>query len=286
MAPTTTPKASPALLERIDRLAGCSGHWLLIRDGEPERDGFGSWHQSPERHLETCLTEHWRNVSLGFVPTYCGWSDYADTGLVGKANYNVVTDPASTPDPHGGILTVRYGWNGSGVVLDLLRVPADVIETVEALESYPLISEDEHSTLELEEIDRAWQDCYASDWRDAIRDQMAAYCPVDVLERNAYGPSTAKFWADDQLDSLSDDQLERDLLGLFNACREMAGEEWEVQDLSTGAYIRLERIAAGIDRLDLVGLTGLALLPLEQEWRREPYPWPDGSRDALVPALA
>jgi hypothetical protein len=109
---------------------------------------------------------------------------------------------------------------------------------------------------------------------------------MDVLERNAYGPSTAKYWADDQLDSLPDDQLERDLLELFNACREMAGEEWEVQDLSTGAYIRLERIAAGIDRLDLVGLTGLALLPLDQEWRRESYPWPDGSRDALVPALA
>jgi hypothetical protein len=44
---------------------------------------------------------------------------------VGKANFNVLTDPASTPDPLGGILTVGYGWNGEGVVLDLLRVPAD-----------------------------------------------------------------------------------------------------------------------------------------------------------------
>ena len=283
---TTTPKASPALLDRIGRLEICSGHWILIRNGEPETDCSHQWHHTPERHLETCLSEHWRGVSLGFVPTYCSWSDYASTGLVGKANYNVLTDPASTPDPHGGILTVGYGWNGSGVVLDLLRVPADVIETVEALEHYSLISKDEHFTLELEEIDRAWQDCYASEWRDAIRDQLAAYCPVDVLERNAYGPSTAKYWADDQLDSLPDDQLERDLLELFNACREMAGEEWEVQDLSTGAYIRLERIAAGIDRVDLVGLTGLALLPLDQEWRRESYPWPDGSVGALAAPLA
>lgn len=282
----TTPKASPALLERIDRLAGCSGHWLLIRDGEPERDGFGAWHQTPDDHLATCLAERWRDVSLGFVPTYCGWSDYASTGLVGKANYNVLTDSASTPDPHDGILTVGYGWDGSGVVLDLLRVPADVIETVAALESYPLISEDEHSSLELEEIDRAWQDCYASDWRDLVRDQLAAYCPTDVLERNAYGPSTAKFWADDQLDSLPEDKLERELRELFETCREMANEYWSVEDLSSGAYIRLTEIAQGIDRSDLVALTGLALLPADQEWRRESYPWPDGSGGALAPALA
>lgn len=279
-------KASPVLLERIGRLEICSGHWILIRDGEPERDALGAWHQTPERHLETCLLERWRNVSLGFVPSYCGWSDYADTGLVGKANFNVLTDPASTPDPLDGILTVGYGWNGSGVVLDLLRVPQDVIETVEALESYLLISEDEHSTLELEEIDRAWQDCYASDWRDAIRDQLATYCPLEVLERNQYGPSTANFWADDQLDALPDDQLERDLLELFEACREMANEYWSVEDLSCGAYISLERIAAGVDRVDLVGLTGLALLQPDQEWRRQAYPWPDGSSGALVAPLA
>jgi hypothetical protein len=152
----TTPKASPALLDRIDRLAGCSGHWLLIRDGEPERDGFGDWHQSPDDHLATCLAEHWRGVSLGFVPTYCGYSDYATTGLVGLSNFRVLTDPASTPDPHDGILTVGYGWNGAGVVLDLLRVPADVIETVEALEAYPLISDDDHSQLEWDGIAADW----------------------------------------------------------------------------------------------------------------------------------
>jgi len=153
---TTTPKASPALLERIDRLAGCSGHWLLIRDGEPERDGSAAWHQTPERHLETCLSEHWRGVSLGFVPTYCGYSDYSTIGLVGLSNFRVLTDPASTPDPHDGILTVRYGWNGEGVVLDVLRVPADVIETVEALEAYPLISDDDHSQLEWDGIAADW----------------------------------------------------------------------------------------------------------------------------------
>lgn len=162
---TPTPKASPALLERIDRLTGCSGHWLLIRDGEPERDCSHQWHQSPEDHLQTCLAERWRGVSLGFVPSYCGYSDYSNTGLVGLSNYRVLTDPASTPDPHGGILEIGYGWNGRGVVLDLLRVPADVIETVEALESYPLISEDDHSELETEAVLSVWNG-------DSIRERV------------------------------------------------------------------------------------------------------------------
>lgn len=282
---TPTPKASPALLERIDRLAGCSGHWLLIRDGEPERDCSHQWHQSPEDHLQTCLAERWRGVSLGFVPTYCGWSDYSNTGLVGKANFNVLTDPASTPDPHGGILTVGYGWNGEGVVLDLLRVPADVLESVESLEAYPLLSDDEHSRLELEEIETSWTDCYSREWRDLVRDQLAQYCPQPVVDANQYGPSTAKYWADDQLDSLPDDQLEQQLRELFESCRELSSEDWSVEDLSCGAYIRIKEVARGIDRQDLIDLTGLALLAPDQEWRREPYPWPDGSRDPLEPAL-
>lgn len=162
---TTKPQASSALLERIDRLTGCQGYWILIRDGEPETDCSHHWHQSPDDHLATCLLERWRGVSLGFVPSYCGYSDYSNTGLVGLSNFRVLTDPASTPDPFGGILEVGYGWNGRGVVLDLLRVPADVIETVESLESYPLISDDDYSQLEWDAVTDSWS-------KDSIRDRV------------------------------------------------------------------------------------------------------------------
>jgi hypothetical protein len=165
MTNTTQTKASPALLKRIDRLAGCQGHWVLIRDAEPETDCSHHWQQTPDDHLATCLAERWRGVSLGFVPSYCGFSDYSNTGLVGLANYRVLTDPASTPDPHGGILEVGYGWNGRGVVLDVLRVPDDVMEAVEALESYPLLSEDEHSYLECYGVGKLWSD-------EPIRDRV------------------------------------------------------------------------------------------------------------------
>ena len=153
---TTATKASPALLERIDRLTGCQGHWVLIRDGEPERDCSHQWHQTAEGHLETCLADRWRNVSLGFCPSYCGYSDYSRTGLVGLSNYRVMTDAASTPDPHGAVLEIGYGWNGAGVVLDLRYVTDDQLETVEALENYPLISDDDHSQLEWDGIEADW----------------------------------------------------------------------------------------------------------------------------------
>jgi hypothetical protein len=97
-------------------------------------------------------------VSLGFVPGYCGFSDYSRSGLVGLANYQVLTDPQTTPDPYGGVLEVGYGWNGRGVVLDVRFVSDDIIETIENLECYPLISDDEHSELESKGVEKLWEE--------------------------------------------------------------------------------------------------------------------------------
>jgi len=266
-----TPKPSPALLERIDRLTGCAGHWILIRDGEPETDCSHQWHQTPEDHLQTCLAERWRDVSLGFVPSYCGFSDYANTGLVGKANYNVLTDPASTPDPHGGILTVGYGWNGQGVVLDLLRAPADAIEAVEALESYPLLSEDEHSSLELAAQDEAWPEVERYFLKDLAR-ELQTYAPEDA----------DPYWAADTLEIFPADGA---VAELFRTVADRAGIYWEA-DGYCGQWIDASKVAAAVTRQELAELVRLPLLAPEQEWRREPYPWPDGSRDPLAPALA
>jgi hypothetical protein len=154
MAPTL--KVSPALQDRLDRLETCSGHWLLIRDGEPERDCHYQWHHTPAEHLTTCLAERWRGVSLGFVPSWIGYSDYGNTGLVGLSNFRTFTDTASTPDPHGAVLEIGYGWNGRGVAVDVRYVTDNQLETIEALEAYPLISEDDHSELEWEAVGSDW----------------------------------------------------------------------------------------------------------------------------------
>jgi hypothetical protein len=68
-------------------------------------------------------------------------------------------------DPFAGIQRVSYGYNGQGIVLDVLRVSPDVIETIEGLEAYPLISEDEHSSLENDSV----MDLWGNDISDRVR---------------------------------------------------------------------------------------------------------------------
>jgi hypothetical protein len=167
---------------------------------------------------------------------------------------------------------VGYGWDGEGVVLDVLRVPVDVIETVEALENYCLISEDEHNELQLQAQQEAWESWAASDWRKLIEKALGEYAPENA----------DLYWEEERLDAVPD--LESKLAALFQDCAETANEYWE-EDGSCGVSIRLERVVEQLDRQDLVELTGLALLPPDQEWRREPYPWPGAEPAALEPSL-
>ena len=163
-------KLSTEISQKIEALTGCQGHWLLIRNGEPERDCSHQWHQSPDDHLAVCVREEWQDVSLGFVPELMGYSDYANSGLVGLSNFRTFTDPQTTEDPNNAILTVGYGWNGEGVVLDVKLATEEQVETVEALESYPLISEDDHSQLEYDSINADWEKESISDRVTLLQD--------------------------------------------------------------------------------------------------------------------
>lgn len=285
-----TAKVSPALLERFERLAGCRGAWILDLRGSDNRGYdlhhvpgyvYGVGNLTPAEALEHCAANHWRDCRLLFsaaaLDDDCSWPGGYDAPSHYRSNARVFREEFAQA------LELADG-DADGTALDLRYVTPEMIETIESLESYPVLDEDDHSQLELDCQQEAWECWAASDWRDAIRDKLAEYCPAAVVDANAYGPSTAKFWADDKLDAIPDDKLQSQLLELFQACAEMANEYW-VEEFGAGWWINVDKVAAGVDRLDLVGLTGLALLEPDQEWRREPYPWPDGSRDPLAPAL-
>jgi len=279
------------LAQRLERLDGCAGRWILdLRDSDQRGYDlhhlpgyvYGLGQLTAAQALEHCRATRWSNARLLFSPDRlnddCSWPGGYEAPSHHRSNARVFREEFAQA------LELADG-DADGTALDLRYVTPEMIETIEALESYPILDADDHSQLELDCQHEAWECWAASDWRDAIRDRLAEYCPAAVVDANAYGPSTAKFWADDQLDAIPADKLEFQLLELFQACAEMANEYWQ-EESGGGWWINVERVAAGVDRLDLVGLTGLALLPPDQEWRREPYPWPDGSRDPLAPALA
>ena len=278
-----TPNASPALLERFERLAGCRGAWILdLRDASHR--GYDLHHVpgyvygvgtlTPAEALKHCVSQRWRDCRLLFSPETldgdCRWPGGYEAPSYYRSNARVFREEFAQA------LELADG-DADGTALDLRYVTPEMIETIEALESYPVLDEDDHSQLELDCQQEAWECWAASDWRDAIRDKLAEFAPESA--------DFPEYWADDQLDAIPADKLEPQLLELFRACAEMANEYWQ-EESGAGWWIDLKKVAAGVDRMDLVGLTGLALLEPDQEWRREPYPWPDGSRDPLAPALA
>jgi hypothetical protein len=279
--PTAT--VSRVLLDRFERLAGCRGAWILDLRGSDNRGydlhhvpgyAYGVGNLTPAEALEHCAANRWRDCRLLFsaetLNDDCSWPGGYDAPSHYRSNARVFREEFAEA------LELADG-DADGTALDLRYVTPEMIETIESLESYPVLDEDDHSQLELDCQQEAWESWTASDWRDAIRDKLAEFAPESA--------DFPEYWADDKLDAIPADKLEPQLLELFRACAEMANEYW--QEESGGSWwIDLKKVAAGVDRLDLVDLTGLALLDPEQEWRREPYPWPDGSRDPLAPALA
>jgi len=176
-------------------------------------------------------------VSLGFQPDLCGYSDYSDTGLVGKANFKYFDDRYSEPE----ILTASYGWNGESIVVDVRFASQELIDSIVALEDYPLADEDIHSVLEMQEHDSAWEYTYSSEWFKILADKLGPYAGDDV----------EIYWAEELIEATVSAEVAFDL---FERCREAANEYWEVQDLSSGAYINIDRIAAQLTGEDLVSL--------------------------------
>jgi hypothetical protein len=176
-------------------------------------------------------------VSLGFEPDLCGYSDYADTGLIGKANFKHFENRYSEPE----ILIASYGWNGESIVIDVRFASQDLIESIVALEDYPLVDEELHSELEIEEQATAWEDTYSGEWLKILAGELDRYAADDA----------EMYWAEELREATVSAEA---AFELFQRCREAANEYWVVEDLSSGDYINIDRIAAQLTGEDLVSL--------------------------------
>lgn len=278
------------LLERFDALDGCQGDWWLMV--EPNSPYFryqghtetvrvlgncfladGEARTMPEA-LEYCCRHHWRGIRLIFTPCALDGRDTWPGGYAALAAYAANQQ------------YVEEHWGNLPAVVDCDGMPGidprflyglkaeDLLETVQALESYPVICEELMGQIELERQEEEWESWAKGDWETAVRDALAAYAPEAAEDPEG--------WAIDRLEAVP--ELEQKLRELFELCREAANQYWK-EESDGSQYIRLEPIAAKLDRCDLADLTGLPLLDPSQQWRNEPYPWPGATPSPLIPAL-
>lgn len=145
------------------------------------------------------------------------------------------------------------------------------------LADYPVASEDALSELEQEAESEAWDSYGSREWRDAIRQALIPYAPEDLPDAARFGQwKAAEFWADDLADDLSDEQLYNSWHELTERC------SWSVQHESDGPSFNIADPAELLTAEILSGLTGLPLLPADQQWRREPYPWEGADHAPLL----
>jgi hypothetical protein len=203
-------------------------------------------------------------VAATYLDDDCSWPGGYSAPSIYRSNARVFRDD------HSKALAAGADGDGPGLSLDVRYVTAEMIEELHGLESYPLLSDDDHSELELELQDEAWDSWAARDWAAAVEKLLALHAPE----------TADQYWAADTMETVAAEKL-RDL---FHACCESSNTYW--QEEQGDQWIDLDRVAAALDLADLKELTGLPLLPEGEQWRREAYPWPDGSTDPLEPALA
>lgn len=266
------------LTDRINRLSACAGQWILdLRDSSNRgydlhylsqgltRAGYGTI-KDPETALQFCADQHWREARLLFccdqLNDDCSWPGGYDAPSIYRSNARVFRDEYSSE------LELADG-DADGISLDIRFITDEMLETIEALQQYPLIDEDDHSELELELQGEAWENWAERDWHGYVTTALAEFAPVSCDDPDG--------WAEDAMERADRSSL----FDLFCACCEQTGTYWSEE--SDGAqWINLERAAEGIGRHDLEVLTGLPLLAPDQTWRTESYPWPGAPAAPLL----
>lgn len=270
---------SPALLSRINRLSGCNGRWIVdCRELEgsysyalrslSEQWPFESsdpisgtlsryWHSldgvpnlfklsSPEDAAQYCAATRWR-ARLLFSPALldadCSWPGGYEASSLHRSNNRTFKERFSKE------LLLADG-DADGLSLDIRFITEEMLEEIESLESYPLLSEDDHSSLELELQEEAWTDWAERDFSRALEKRLSSVLENDEL-------------SEEIVESLSADSL----YSLFSALSESANIYWQ-EESCYGQWIDCERVADELSEEELSSLAappalGSLLSPIE-----------------------
>jgi len=191
---------------------------------------------------------------------------------VSLSNWQVVTEELEKLARHDETGITRMGHWACGWY-EIFLIHATDSEALKAadqwacdLESYPVADESHLSELESKEEDEAWERYGESDWRDAIAKQLEQYAPE----------SADQWWASDLADTLTDKQL---AASWSDAC-DVDG--WHCYHYSDGPRLNIHDAAETLTASTLSELLGQIILPIDQHWRFEQYPWSGASPAPLL----
>jgi hypothetical protein len=187
--------------------------------------------------------------------------DTADS--LSLSNWQVVTEELEKLARHDETGIARMGHWACGWY-EIFLIHATDSEALKAadqwaadLESYPVADESHLSELESQEEDEAWERYGESEWRDAIAKQLEQYAP----------DSADQYWASELAETLTDEQLSAS----WSAACEADG--WHCEHHSDGPCLNIHDAAETLTAGTLSELLGQTILPADQRWRCEPYPW-------------
>lgn len=183
-----------------------------------------------------CERKLWQSMALLWVPDHCQSGDYG--GAVHyRSNANVLLSEFSAPE-----CRELYGSHGShGVAIDPRYCSDALLESIESLESYPVLSEDDLSSLETDLQGEAWENWARSDFSRKLESLLSGLLSESDWEN-------AEEWAEQSIESLSEDQL----FSLFREGAEASNTYWESQ--YNDVWLDVERVAESLSEDQLLSL--------------------------------
>lgn len=173
----------------------------------------------------------WQSVSLLWLSGHALSGDYCGAPHT-ASNCRVLLEE------FGGSPQCReaYGSYGSrSIAIDPRYLSDELLESLQSLESYPVLDEEDCGALELELQVEAWESWAERDFQRALESRLSSFCGDETAEEIT--------------GSLDSDQL----YSLFESLREEANEYWESQS-SPDQWIDVERIVERVSSSFLLSL--------------------------------
>jgi len=187
---------------------------------------------SPEEAVSLiCERRLWQSVSLLWLSDHCLSGNYCGAPHT-ASNARVLLEEFSGPE----LREARGDYGSQSVAVDPRYLSEDLLESLQSLENYPVLDEDDCSSLELELQSEAWENWAEREFSRALENRLSSLLGDDYL-------------AEETMESLSPDSL----YSLFCALADRASIYWESQS-SPDQWIDCEKVAAELSEAELLSL--------------------------------